>query len=102
MLPDGTWEEYIYESDAASTYKGTYQIIDKWKDAEGNVWYKEFVKLTFPTGTKEMAQELDKIDRSGGVWEFDFNYISQYDPRNFPKEINPKEYNYGIYKRSGK
>jgi hypothetical protein len=102
MLSDGTWEEYIYESDAAPTYKGTYQIIDKWKDAEGNVWYKEFVKLTFPTGTKEMTQELDRIDRLGHVWEFDFDYVSHYDPLNFPKEINPKGYNYGIYKRSGK
>lgn len=102
MLPDGTWEEYIYESDAAPTYKGTFQIIDKWKDAEGNVWYKEFVTLTFPAGTKEMTQELDKIDKSGRVWEFDFNYVPKYEPGSFPKEINPKGNDYGIYQRSGK
>jgi hypothetical protein len=102
MLPNGTWEEYIYEKDVDPTYKGIYQIVEKWKDAEGNLWYKEIITLTFGTGKGEMTQELDKIDRSGDVWEFCFNYISKYDPHNFPKEINSKDYNYGIYKRSGR
>jgi len=102
MLADGTWEEYIYEADAAPTYKGNYQVIEKWKDAEGNVWYKEVVKVTFGTGAREITQELDKIDKSGRIWEFDFDYVSQFDPSKFPKEIDPKSYNYGIYQRSGK
>jgi hypothetical protein len=100
MLPNLTWELFTYESDALPANKGVYQIIDKWRDSEGNTWYKEVVTFTVGQGAGEKLQELDKIDKEGRVWQYDFNNMSRYDPANFPKQIDPKAYNYVIRQRA--
>jgi hypothetical protein len=99
--PDGTWEMFIYETDREPVYKGQYQLVAKWKDSQGNIWYKQLLQCTFGTGKGEKTQELDRIDSTGNVWEYDFNaYFDKVDPSNFPTTIDPKNYNYGIYQRS--
>jgi hypothetical protein len=102
MMPNGTWEEYLYQADLTPAYKGIYEVTEKWVDAEGNVWYKEFVTSTFGLYKSDKSQELDRIDKSGRIWEFVFTEIGQYDAKNYPKEINPKENNYRIYERATK
>ena len=100
MLPNMTWELFMYESDALPVERGAYQIIDKWKDSEGNTWYKEVVTVTVGAGKGEKLQELDKIDKEGRVWQYDYNNISRYDPSKFPKKIDPNASNYMIRQRS--
>jgi hypothetical protein len=40
----GYWQEYSKETD--EFYKeGTYVLVDRWTDAEGNIWYKDFVRM---------------------------------------------------------
>ena len=100
MHPDATWEEYIYQTDPTPSYKGVYEVVEKWKDVEGNTWYKEIVTDTFGLGKSGKSQELDRIDKSGRVWELVYNEMGQYDPDNFPKKIDPKHPNYRIYERA--
>ena len=99
MMPDGTWEEYIYQTDSSPAYKGTYEVTERWNDAQGNTWYKEVVSCTFGLGKGSRTQELDRINKSRQVWELVYVEIGQFDRRNFPKVIDPKDSSYRIYER---
>ena len=100
MLPDGTWEEYIYQSDTSPWIKGFTELIEKWKDSAGNTWYKASATSTYGLGKGMRSQELDRIDKSGRVWEFVFTWVGKYDPKNFPTKIDSKDTGYRIYERA--
>jgi hypothetical protein len=101
MLPNGTWEYYIYESDTSPCEGGTYQLYKKWKDSEGNIWYYQYAGSTFGSDTAN-GQELDRIYFTGKewVWELDMEYVSAFDPDKFPTKIDPESLRYRIYYRS--
>jgi hypothetical protein len=100
MLPNATWEEYIYQSDVSPTYKGTYEATEKWKDSEGNIWYKQIVTSTFGLGKSGKSLELDKIDKSGNTWELVYTEIGRFDPNSFPRQIDKKDSSYRVYERA--
>jgi hypothetical protein len=64
--PDGTFERYRSTLDLKATITGTYTLTAKWTDSEGNIWYRGIWKYwEYVT-----EYELDKISKSGTVWEF--------------------------------
>ena len=89
----GYWEGYDKAaSTLPSTYPGTYILVDKWTDSEGNIWYKEYVRERHGMNPHF---ELDKISKDGTVWEYVFGY------NDFPKAdtMNSKNPYYRIYYR---
>ena len=87
----GYFEEYEKPT-SEYPYPGTFIIVDKWTDSEGNIWYKEYVR---ERNEMNPTFELDKISKDGTVWEFVFAY------NDFPKAdtMNSKNPYYRIYYR---
>jgi hypothetical protein len=88
----GYYEAYTKIVSSSPKYKGTYQIIDKWTDSEGNTLYKSIVRYE---GGLQYSYELGKISKDRSTWEYAFSYI------NYPTEfdLNPDNAHYRIYYR---
>ena len=93
LYRDGSWDGYNRISDTGKKYTGHYEIVDKWTDSEGNIWYKTHVWYGPIDEVHISAYEIDKFSESGKVWE----YIS--DKFEFPTEIAESDYRYHIYYR---
>jgi hypothetical protein len=91
MYDFGAYEWYSKETDEFFT-TGTYIIVDRWTDPEGNIWYKEYIR-----GKNELYAifELDRISKAGTVWE----YVIAYDDFPKPDNMNSKNPYYRIYYR---
>jgi hypothetical protein len=88
----GEWEEYRHATQ--DTYlSGTFVLVDRWTDSEGNIWYKDYIRMR---NCPYPSFELDKISKDGTVWEYVFS------PRDFPTADNMNSTNpyYRIYYRS--
>lgn len=102
QVPDG-WEQYLYTDDSQPFARASAVIVSKWTDAEGNIWYKSFGTITAGLYPGEKFTELDKLSKSGTVWEFVWTM-----PTNdrelitlvYPTKIDPKSPEYGIYHRA--
>ncbi len=66
----GYWQEYAKETDEFYV-EGTYLLVDRWTDSEGNILYKGFSRMR--NGLYPIF-ELDKINPAGTVWELIFAY----------------------------
>ncbi len=100
VTADG-YKRYLLVSDSAPSsqeQEGTLQIISKWTDDEGNIWYRSFLTVTLRGAT---IAELDKLSNSATVWESVWAYAPTPDPDNFPKKIDPKDMTYNIRYRAG-
>ena len=87
----GDWETYKEATDEFFD-NGTFIIVDRWTDSEGNIWYKEYIReqnYLYP------IFELDKISKSGTVWE----YLFGYDGSPTADNMNSKNPYYRIYYR---
>ena len=90
---DGTYDAYNRLSDTGKNWIGYYEIVEKWIDDEGNIWYKMHVWTGVKVEGKPMSYELDKFSNSGKVWE----YISL--DGGFPTEMDVNHHWYHIYYR---
>jgi hypothetical protein len=101
----GHYEIYTLVKNLTANYTGTFILVDKWIDPEGNTWYKDYVR-----NASHVMFELDKISNNGTIWEY--VYYSQAHPtedqkstdgtpRGFPTEaqMNPGGPHYHIYYR---
>ena len=93
MYPDGTWDGYQRTSGSALAGKGSYVLVEKWTDSEGNIWYKMHVWYGPIFEGHPGSYELDKFSESGKVWES----LSFKDA--FPSEIDKSIYKYNILYR---
>jgi hypothetical protein len=100
MSADGTWKSFSYPNDTAPYSSGTFKLVKKWKDGDGNTWYNEDFRLLKGGVYTFNGQQLDKIDKSGKVLEAIFVEVGQFDPKNYPKELDPKSESYGVFNRS--
>jgi hypothetical protein len=101
----GHYEIYTLAKNLKASYIGTFILVDKWIDTEGNTWYNDYVR----NATRVMF-ELDKISNNGTIWEYVYyeqafpteDQMSPDSPsRDFPTEdkMNPDGPNYHIYYR---
>ncbi len=96
------WKQYSYISDTVPLLEGTGGIESKWTDSDGNIWYKTSSAITSETMKGDKSQELDKLSKSGTVWESVWIWVREFGPGNYPPKIDPKDANYRIYYRAGK
>ena len=100
--PDGTFADYFPASYAKPYEGGNREIVKKWTDSEGSVWYNCYDTFTAGSIKGHKVQNLWKISRSGTVAEFVWTEAYQFDPSNFPTKLDPKSPNYFIFYRAAK
>ena len=88
----GYYAAYRPADSEVAQAKGTFVIVDKWADSEGNIWYKTYLRFS---GSTTIFHELDKISNNGNTWEY------AYTTTDFPSEsdLNPDNTRYRIYYR---
>ena len=82
----------------------TWEITGKWKDSEGNVWYKTLGTSTGGIYQGAKWQSLEKISKSGTVWERASILLEtgRFNPAFYPKTIDPKGVYYRVLYRTAK
>jgi len=90
---DGTFDAYFMLSDKKKYRSGIYEIVEKWTDSEGNIWYKRHVWGGAKVEGHPGGYALDKFSNSGNVWE----YIES--GADFPTEIDKNHPYYHRYNR---
>ena len=92
---------YTGISDSLAFEEGTMQIDRKWTDSEGNIWYKTFGIVTRGVYKGDRWQELDKLSKSGNVWERALTPLGtmEFNPNYFPTKIDPQQEYYRILYR---
>jgi hypothetical protein len=96
---------YSKISDSVPSEENTFQIDSKWTDSEGNIWYKIFGTVTMGAYKGARWQELEKLSKSGTVWERALNALGasgEFNPQNYPPRIDPKYFEYRILYRAEK
>ena len=87
---DGTFVTYNTKTSTEALQWGMFQIVNKWKDSEENIWYK--IKMQgLKYGTK---YKLATISKDGNKLEF----VCKSD--KYPAEIDKNEPDYCNYMRA--
>ena len=87
---DGTFVTYNTKTSTEALQRGTFQIVKKWKDSGGNIWYQ--IKMqNLKYGTK---YKLAKVSKDGDKLEF----VCKSD--KYPAEIDKNEPEYCNYLRA--
>jgi len=91
-------------SDLEPGMEVSWDITSKWTDSEGNVWYKTFGTSTVGVFKGAKWQTLDKISKSGAVWERAANVLElgNFNPAFYPRTIDPNGAYYRILYRMEK
>ena len=86
---DGTFATYNTKASTDALQRGTFQIIKKWKDSEGNILYQ--IKMQNPvSGTK---YKLARVSKDGDKLKF----LCKFD--KFPDKIDENAPDYCNYMR---
>ena len=86
--------------DPAQYWTGSEQIVGKWADSEGNIWYKTR-RGGWNNGTKSVVpQILYRLSKSYTVMESVSAIRDTYVPGAFPTKIDPKDPSYTTYSRA--
>lgn len=98
----GGYKDYYLNTDPTPTAgEGTEQIMKKWTDADGNIWYWTFGKVTTGTYAGAQYQTLSKISHNGTLRELVVALAAYgFNPNN-PVEIDPSNSTYRVYHRYG-
>lgn len=72
---------------------GVYEIVETWKDAEGNIYLKTMSWDGDKIEGKPDTYDLSRISKDGSIWE------GVIDRNDFPEEVDKENYNYFIYFR---
>ncbi len=102
MAPEGKYM-YLQLADTTPFEESTGQIAAKWTDSEGSVWYKFSYTRTKGPHAGSKFTELDKLSKSGKVWEYVWtapaNDAEMKNP-SYPTKIDPQDYLYSVYYRA--
>jgi hypothetical protein len=66
VTADG-YKRYLMLTDSGASQEGTVQIVSKWTDAEGNIWYRTFRTVTSRPDEGVTIAELDRLSNSATV-----------------------------------
>jgi hypothetical protein len=89
-FPDMTYAAYDCDFTNKPRWRGTISVIDKWKDEQGNCWYKI---TTNQLKLDVIVYELWKISEAGTVFEGVWNIGI------IPNHIDPSFESYTVYYR---
>ena len=92
FTPGGIVESYAGANDIAY-HTGTYSIIDKWTDSDGNTCYKVITVWGDKTYGQTTLYELHRISKTESTWE----YITSLN--DFPAAMDTEHREYHIYYR---
>jgi hypothetical protein len=97
----GGWKNYNLISDANPVEEGTEQIVEKWTDPEGNIWYKSYGTITKGEYIGMKWQSLHKFNKSGTVREYTWAQVfGDFNP-TLPPKIDPTDVeHYRLYYRA--
>ena len=104
ISPSG-WLVYAYLDDTSEIWGGTGQIVQKWTDSQGVIWYKTFSTITTGYGGNRggKSQSLYRLSKGGTVLESQDAVVAALDPKQFPAKMDPRDRdNYRMYFRSTK
>lgn len=87
---DGTYATYASKNSNDTLSRGMFQIVKKWTDSDGQIWYK--MMMNDPTQGKKY--KLAKVSNDGKKLEF----VCKSD--KYPTEINADESGYCNYLRA--
>jgi len=93
----GGYKDYDLITDPTPTGEGIEQIMKKWTDADGNIWYWTFGKITVGRYAGVQWQCLSKISHNGTLKEeVVVAPAYEFDPNN-PAELDPGNRTYRVY-----
>ena len=87
---DGTYATYGKIDSVNALSRGTFQVVKKWTDSEGFIWYN----IIMNDPKKEKIYKLAKVSKNGRNLEFVCN------KDNYPTAINPDTTGYCNYMRA--
>ena len=99
VIAPGTYSDYQMITDTSQVASGKQEILSKWKDSEGNIWYKIQGSGSAGSNTYKF-QSLHKLSKSATVRELVGVVVDEYGPDSFPKKIDSQDSDYRIYYRS--
>ena len=99
------WTEYTRMTDSEPFLQGNWEIVSKWTDSEGNIWYKSLITITGGSvGQNGLTRtELSKLSKSAEVWEHVWNWPTREQGLRqpaYPDMIDQNNYQYGIFYRA--
>jgi hypothetical protein len=87
---DGTYATYGKFDSINALSRGMFQVVKKWTDAEGYIWYN----IIMNDPKKGKKYKLARVSENGRKLEFVCN------KDNYPTAINPDEASYCNYMRA--
>ena len=95
----GGFKEYLSVADAEQDWETTEQISAKWKDGDGNIWYKTFDLYTIGQLKGTKMQYLWKIS-SGSQIERRGEAVKDFNEKSFPIDLRSDHLtDYCIYQK---
>jgi hypothetical protein len=95
----GTYSDYRVVTDSGPGFMGKEEVTSKWKDSEGNIWYK--INMSGSTGDYTFKwQSLQKLSKAATVREFVVVDVVAFSPASYPTKVEPNAPNYRIYYRA--
>jgi len=89
VLDASSFSEYSTPASEKPNTHGTMQIVRKWTDSEGNIWYQTYEVSDDYWGIKNAPhQTLHKLSKSATVWEHVGLWVDHHDPRFFPDKLD--------------
>lgn len=98
VVTPGAYSDYRMLTDHGPGFTGKEEVTSKWKDSEGNIWYK--INMSGSTGDNTFKwQSLQKLSKAGTVREFVVVDVAVFSPDSYPTKVEPGAPNYKIYYR---
>lgn len=95
----GTYSDYRMLTDHGPGFAGKEEVTSKWRDSEGNIWYK--INMSSSNGDNTYKwQSLQKISKAAAVREFVVVEVVNFSPSSYPTTVEPSAPNYRIYYRA--
>jgi hypothetical protein len=92
--PDGTFADYFPASYSKPYQGGNKEIVKKWTDSEGSVYYDTYDTFTFGAGMVGMKPQcLSKVSKSGTVLEMMWVFVGEFGRDKFPSTLDTKSGN---------
>jgi len=99
VAASGTYSDYRMLTDHGPGFVGKEEVTSKWKDSDGNIWYK--INMSGSTGDNTFKwQSLQKLSKAATVREFAVIEVGAFSLTNYPTKVDPSDTNYRIYYRA--